>query len=127
MRSNPPKIHVGQTLYVRDTRYRTSQLELQGRDGTVTKIGRKYFTVTWTCGLTIEERFHREDWRQVSNYVPDYELFLSEQEYLDSITRNKYNHLLYKTFQTTRNKFTLDELRNACTALGIDIDDRDNL
>lgn len=71
---------VGQTLYslnVGDAARRSSQVLTPV---TVTKVGRKYFTVGegWAS-----QEYHLSDWREKTDYTPTSCLYVSEQEFAD--------------------------------------------
>lgn len=51
---------------------------------TVTKVGRKFFWVRGDYEFAIEFEFVLETWHQRTFYTPDFKLFKSEQDYVDS-------------------------------------------
>lgn len=48
----------------------------------VTKVGRKYFTVKRDDQYAFETEFWIEDWRQRTEYTPDFVLYATEQAWL---------------------------------------------
>lgn len=86
----------------------------------VTKVGRKYFTVT-NDGL--DTQFTIDGWRENTEYVSDYTLYKNVDEYIDSIERAKYLRLFEMEFRGYgTKKFTLQQFQEAANALGISLD-----
>jgi len=80
---------------------------------TVTKVGRKYFTVKLKDGAySMESEHYNDDWKHNSNFSAGYYLYYTEQDYHDEM---EYLALEVKLKQIGREyeqcKLSLDQLR----------------
>ena len=53
------------------------------KPATVSKVGRKYFSVTLDGPYSMEREYHIENWRERTFYSAGTKLYASEQEYAD--------------------------------------------
>jgi len=53
------------------------------KPATVSKVGRKYFSVTLDGPYPMEREYHIENWRERTEYSAGTSLYASEQEYAD--------------------------------------------
>ena len=53
------------------------------KPATVSKVGRKYFSVRLDGPYPAEREYHIEDWRERTEYSAGTKLYASEQEYAD--------------------------------------------
>lgn len=109
-----PKPKVGDTLYRLNIGNNASKWSPPVlHPVTVTKVGRKYFTVVKQDQYRTESEHHIDDWRQnTSDFMVGYYLYATEQEYLDE---KEYAALEAKLKQIGRDygrcTLTLDQLR----------------
>lgn len=97
----------------------------------VINVGRKYFKVI-PEGYDKDTRFNIvfeiENWKQKTDYSPDYYLYESEQAYKDHIRRQEWIQEFYRVFRSgnyAQAHMTLEDLEKAGKILGISIDDKD--
>ncbi len=76
---------VGMTVYLRPTAYNHNK---DIREGTLTKIGRKYYTV---AAPHQEFKFGISCLRMISDYSPDYTLFFSKEQLDSEVERERRN------------------------------------
>ncbi len=107
-----PKLVVGQKLF----------LVRQGNRGiapactfvSVSKVGRKYFSVVRDGQIHLETEFHLDDWRQRTEYAPDCVLYATEQEGLDAKEASKirdYLHEIFSRYHSISSSLPLESLR----------------
>ena len=91
---------------------------------TVSKVGRKYFTVEWGDKWKRSATFNLEDFREnTGGYAPNLSLYNSKKEWEEEILLNKWQRALEQEFRGYgRSKFSLDQLIDAANILGITID-----
>lgn len=85
---------VGETLYLRRIHRGGDKIPLS--PVTVFKVGRRYFTIKiedWN-----EVQFEIDTWVQSSKWNPDYVLYETEQEYLNTIERSRILSILRYEF-----------------------------
>jgi hypothetical protein len=112
---NKTKVAVDQILYRlpvnNAARYGTT-VELE--EVVVEKVGKKYFTVRRTgersWGRTTH---HLDNWREKSDYSPDYVLYASRQEYDDEHESGEICQFIYRSFEYRMNRLdvSIDDLR----------------
>lgn len=127
---NKPK--VGDKFFLVDIGNR-ARFAAKQRYCEVTKVGRKYFTVTyseWTQGgseYKIEVEFIIETFRQRTEYSAGYALYESEQEWNDEIEKIKLARGIAQAFQYSNYKsLTLAQLREVGKILDIKIGGGEN-
>lgn len=102
-------VEVGQPVLVRprDLRGRVS-----GYEGTVSKVGRVYFTVV-RDGFRSDRglQFHMDTMTEKTDYTPQYQVFTSQQEYDDHMERQRLLVEVHRKFSTNVHRLTLAELR----------------
>ena len=109
MKTNPV---VGQKLFRlnigKNARNRLKVLE----PVTVVKVARKYFTVKTNCGFEIEHLL--DDWREKSEYSPDYMLYESEEDWINEKRSAEICKIICKAFEygLNRNKLSVGTLEN---------------
>ena len=107
---NREKPKVGDALWIG---YSGNAARVHGDDGfpvTVEKVGRKYFTVKGCQSGVFVEQFHLDDWRQKTEFTPDYELFQTEQEWKDKIRSAELVKRIRNYMGCFGPDFTLDQL-----------------
>lgn len=102
-----PKLTVGQKLF-------SLNVGNAARRGTpqvltpvvVTKVGRKYFTVTpvGKDARCWEMEYHIEDWRERTEYTPNSQLYATEQEWLDEHESEVLSRRIYQAFEYGNNR-----------------------
>jgi hypothetical protein len=84
-------------------------------DGIVTKVGRKYFTVSFSRskGYVTDVEFHLEDLREKTNYAPDYSIHESREKYLEDLEADKLFFEIKEKYFTYRagSWLTLDKIK----------------
>lgn len=117
---NKPKL--GDKLFLVDTENR-SRFHREKRHCEVTKVGRKYFTVSWSDDTWEREaEFVIETFRQKTEYSDDFTLYESEQEWADSVECRKCVDAIRKAFSYgVRKDLTVDQLREVVKILGLSI------
>ncbi len=111
---NKPK--VGDKLFlVKPNRYR----EPRTTPCIVTKVGSKFFYIDALKGT----QFYIDTWRDKTIYgTPDYQLYPTEQDYLDEKESEQWGQSFMRRFQHGHvSDFTLNQLREAGKILGIKI------
>lgn len=83
---------------------------------TVKKVGRKYFCAGDGC---FERQYHIDDWTENSgDYIADYRLFASEQEYADEMERGELFGEIRAVFERGgRRNISLQVLRDIKAAI----------
>jgi len=89
MRPNPV---VGQQLFSLNVGNSARNVVQKLTPVTVTKVGRKYFE----CGRMA---YRLGDWRQVTDYTPDSELYESEQAWKDAMEKERIEAELSRLFR----------------------------
>ena len=81
--AHQPNVHEGQKFYVKLVGNAARHNKDGGFDAVVSKVGRKYFTLSHETNKYFERdyKFNVEDLTQVTNYSSDYELYNSREEY----------------------------------------------
>lgn len=108
MRTPKPVPKVGQTLYQLNIGNAARNCKQELNPVVVKKVGRKYFT----CGVAGKEdfwdiKFHKENWREVTNYSPDYCLYESCQEWeQEKEAGDIYDHVM-KFFYHKRGSYSM--------------------
>lgn len=117
---NKPK--VGDKLFLVDAGNRARTYNKQ-RYCEVTKVGRKYFTVTYgEKPYETEVEFHLDTRRQRTEYSQGYTLYESEQEWADEIEKSKLAREISNVFRYIGYKsFTVSQLREVCKVLNMQI------
>lgn len=87
-------------------------------DGTVTKVGRKYFHVEVDTGYKSTREFCLETWVEKTNYTADYIAYPDRQEYMDTRERERLETLIRRTFDGYAPKpFTLQQYQKVVEVL----------
>jgi hypothetical protein len=107
---------IGDELYLVDSGNRARN-GVKHRSCKVIGVGRKYFTVAWSSGWT--EQFLLENWRQKTNYMPDYVLYESKQVYEDESLFEQLKRELHKETDQRFPPFNLAQLKQAMEILGL--------
>lgn len=118
---NNPK--VGDKLFLVDAGNRARTYNKQ-RYCEVTKVGRKYFTVTYgEKPYETEVEFHLDTRRQRTEYSDAYALYESEQEWADEIEKSKLAYLIELAIKYGGHKrYTITQLREVVKVLGIQLE-----
>lgn len=79
----------------------------------IIKIGRKYFTISFSEFSFYEKlQFHIDDFTQKTDYSPDYLFYFDEQHLKDTEEKEKLDYELRKHFSYYKeSKFSLEQLR----------------
>lgn len=79
----------------------------------IQKIGGKYLWIWDGKNNYNPIQFHKETFRQVTEYSPGWELYFELQEILDVEERSRLSESIYKHLgrYTISNKYSLDQLR----------------
>lgn len=116
-----PKPNVGDTLFLVDVGNRARNGQGKQRHCTVTKVGRKYFTVKYGEGTyPMEVQMNLKTWRENTYYSADYQAYPSEQDWRDEQERVQWLGLFRDTFNSfsgTGKTKTLQQLRDAAKVL----------
>ena len=93
-------------------------------EGTVTKVGRKYFTVSINMNdkWTYDVQFDLVDYREKSEYTPDWAFYINKQAYLDKKEVQNIRDGIAQMCSTGK-FFTTDnlhELRKIASMFGIE-------
>ena len=105
---------LGQTLYRLPIGNRARRgVEHELTPVVVCSVGRKYFSVKEPDSRYPNETKHHIDTGfEVSDYSSTYQIYYSEQEYLDECESKRLNNALREAFQYYgKSNFTLDQLR----------------
>jgi hypothetical protein len=119
------KLEVGMTVFVlkvgnaaRQSLQRGDPIGERIVEGTVSKVGRKYFSIS---GITYEDvQFHIDGLRQKSQYLPSYKVYFSRQEIYDEDEATELRTRLKRSldlFNGELNKLSLDQLRRMVAIL----------
>ena len=106
------RINVGTKVFLEGSHY--NRFRTCVREGTISKVGRKYFEVTVAAGgnYTYIAKFHIDRLWQAAPYTRDFSLYFSMQEITDRDERNAISLLLAKASMSGRfQNLTLDQLR----------------
>ena len=104
---NRKKPTVGQVLWVVERAWRGKTC---GYNCSVSKVGRKYFTVKSDPEhISSGARFHNDTWNEDCNTNYPLTLYENEQEYSEKIEKDKLESEMRYFF--TYNKISLDQLR----------------
>lgn len=116
------KPKVGDKLFLVDAGNRAMTYNNQ-RYCEVTKVGRKYFTVTYgEKPYETEVEFHLDTRRHRTEYTDAYTLYESEQAWVDEIEKSKLAREISNVFRYIGYKsFTVSQLREVCKVLNIQI------
>ncbi len=107
---------VGMTVYLRPTIYNPLKTP---PEGTLTKIGRKYYTV---AALHWEYKFELDSLKMISDYSPDYTLYFSLQQMYQDIEHEELIKKLTRFFYdypVAKSPLSLDKLREIARLAGI--------
>lgn len=112
---------LGEELYLVDVGNRARRNMGQQRTCTVSKIGRKYFTVSYksSSDYVWEAVFTLDEWHEKTDYSAQYSLYESEQEYKDTLEASKWKQAFSKRFQYGGGRNTLKQLKEAAAILNI--------
>ena len=84
----------------------------------VVKVGRKYFYLT---NQRHEIKFYLDGWQQATKYCKNYSIYETEAAYLEVQAAYRLMKLLRSSFDPWNSRhFTLDQLKCAVKALGIE-------
>jgi hypothetical protein len=115
------KPKVGDSLFLVDVGNRARNGRGKQRSCTVSKVGRKYFTVEYCAAhYPTEVQLRLDTWRENSNYTPGYQAYPSEQQWLDEQERLRWLTLFRESFSSIRGAGTtktLQQLRDAAEVL----------
>lgn len=117
MESSKPKLQKGDRVFVEGTNGRCRKNQY----ATVESVGRKYFKLADFA----RGRFYVETWGQVSEYMSEYRLWASEEEYL----MQKRKTELWKKLRSFADSYkfpedlTIDRIEEALRILGVEIDE----
>ncbi len=92
----------------------------------IKKVGRKYFTITSGHDSTgwNDKEFHIDDWREKTEFVSNWKLYRSEDEYNDRTETKKWEKRLTNIFYGFKNaRITLEQYRAIGEILDISTDD----
>ena len=80
----------------------------------VSKVGRKYFTVTDKSKLYSETQYFIETWKEKYGFSVQSILYVNEQEYIDEKESDELYKKIREAFKGYKNSgtFTLDRLKN---------------
>jgi hypothetical protein len=102
------KLEIGQKLFLKPVNNRARYGNNEIKEATVSKVGRKYFEVSELS----RTKFEIDSLREVSEYVPDWEVYFSKQQILDEDEINKLTsdfRLFFTRFDQP--KLSLEQLR----------------
>jgi len=112
------KPKVGETLWIYDYGNR-ARTDAKGRDGVVTKSGRKYFTVEFDGW---KEQFELFNWLQKSNYSADFKAYENEQAVTDEIEASMILDKIADELRYIRSdNYPIDNLRKVAELLEIEV------
>lgn len=121
-----PKPKVGDTLFLVDVGNRARNGRGKQRPCTVTKVGRKYFTVEYYSGAYLfEVQLRLDTWQENTDYTvsyqayPDMQAWLDEQERVQWLGRFRQE---FDLFSGPRGKHSLENLREAAKVLDIELE-----
>ena len=115
---------LGEELYVRETGNVARYDGGVGYFGTVTKIGRKYFTVAFNS-RTDGIQFHIDTWVEKSNCSANYILHESHSHWMDEQNREIYRHAMREAFDWANSKhYTLEQYRKVSKTLNLDVEEK---
>lgn len=86
-------------------------------EGTVTKVGNKYFSVSIGWAKDIE--FHLDSWRQKTGYSEYWKPYESEQAIYDERKTDELYSIIRGKFSGYANNFTLEQLNQIAEILNI--------
>ena len=120
---------VGEQLYLVDIGNNARHGSSEQRECTVTKVGRKYFTVEYQYGSNIdyirEEVITIKRWQEKSDYTSNYEVYETKQAYLEQITLSKWLQIYRQKFnEYNQTNLTLKQLEDAAKILGLELTDK---
>ncbi len=78
-----PKPTLGQQAFSLNIGINARHVPQVLRPATVSKVGRKYFSVRLDGPSPMEREYHIENWRERTEYSAGTKLYASEQEYAD--------------------------------------------
>jgi hypothetical protein len=112
------KIEVGQKVIVQALQRRVGW---KYRYQTVERVGSKYF---WVSGLYCDAKFSLDDLSQVSDSSATYRIHLSESQLYNELAAAAAYDVLKRAlmgygYNPNSTPFTDDQLRAACSALGL--------
>lgn len=105
------KPEIGDTLYSLNVGNEARNREQKLTPVTVSKVGRLYFTIK--NGPYRETQFRISNWREKTDFMPNQELYSSEQDYADKIESDEISIEIWKAFDygVNRNEIPLLTLR----------------
>ena len=88
---------------------------------TITNVGKKYITVEHGCGTKFDAT---DNFRQVTNYSPDYMLYTSVQAIYDQMEANRLYNILRDAvyYGGTNCTYTVEQMREVIRILNIEED-----
>lgn len=110
------QVNVGDDVYVVVAGDRARMYNEKQYSGKVIEVGRKFFTVEFDGW---NKQFHLENWRQKTEYSPDFVLYESKQDYEDIVEFERLKRLMLDELKKYAPSFTLTQLRQAAEMLGI--------
>lgn len=106
------KPQVGQKLFLLNVGNNARRVPQVLTPATVTKVGRKYFTVARDAHRGWEIDFHLESWIEKTEYSPGWAIYLSEQEWEDEEEASRlYDEIQRLAFDSFRPVLPLETLR----------------
>lgn len=119
--------YTGQTVYLFVTETGNVFRRLKGSDGkvnpedrvietVVTSVGKKYLTVKYN---NIQFRFG-DDFRQRTDYAVDYILYTDKNSVYNDMESKKLFRQIHIAFDTFKNPFTLEQLREVAKILNLE-------
>jgi hypothetical protein len=107
-----PKPTLGQRVFSLNINNNARHVPQVLRPATVSKVGRKYFSVTLDGRYSMEREYQIENWRERTFYSACTKLYASEQEYADETETAVIWGQLKNVFSTyTPSGFDLPRLR----------------
>jgi len=119
--TKPTRPQVGQILYRLNIGNNARHREQVLLPVIVTKVGRKSFTVKRMDGYAIESEHYIDGWREVSDFIPGWQLYTSEQAWSDEKEQCQLIRKLQQEFTQQgfyhSSKFPLETLRQVAAIL----------
>ena len=98
-----PNVTIGQTLFMLNIGNAARNREHVLTEVTVSKVGRKYFTVTIDGRSYFDLSFHIDTWSQKTEYSQDYCLYETKQEWEDEKESLKLYNKIKSSFNYSNN------------------------
>ena len=110
---NKREMKVGQKVYLEPSSVKINRGAPPIVEGTIIRIGRKYYTVRTEHDIHSEYKFDIESLEQRSEYSPDYLFYFDKQELLDEKEIDLLRRKLSRFFEWSgqHKNLTLDQLR----------------